>query len=196
VASRATLDRSYVAGSGAVFVSLFQVVPDIATVLLVDDDPIILRCHVRCLNDEFRIETYSNPVDAYRRVLEGQVDVVVSDVSMPGMTGLELLGAIQRRDPFLPVILVSASSTIDGADKAILDGAFLCLTKAVDGAMFRAAVRLAVQYRRSPRTERPRSPPSKRPSALPRAGRPSAAPRPLHPSLAPSRPHSDARGLR
>lgn len=164
----------------------FQVVSDTATVLLVDDDPIIIRCHARSLNDEFIIETCSTALGAYRRVLEGGIDVVVSDVSMPEMTGFELLGAIHECDPFLPVILASASPTIDSANSALLDGAFVYLTKPVDGAMFRAAVRLAVQYRRSPRTERPRAPSSKRASAMPGAARPSAAPRSIHSSIAPS----------
>ena len=155
--------------------SCFHLVSETATVLLVDDDPIILRCHARCLNDEFLLERCSNARDAYRRIVEGRIDVVVSDVSMPEMTGFELLSAIHKFDPFLPVILASASSSIDDASNAIRDGVFVYLTKPVDGAMFRAAVRLAVQHGRSPRTDRPRSVPSRRPSAVPRSIRPSAA---------------------
>ena len=170
------VSRSCRSGSGAAVMSSCDLVLQTATVLLVDDDPVILRCHARCLNGEFSIETCSNARDAYRRVVEGRIDVVVSDVSMPEMTGFELLSALRKRDPFLPVILVSASSAIDDASNATNDGVFVYLTKPVDGAMFRAAVRLAVQYRRSPRTERPRSPPSKRPSAAPKSIRPSVAP--------------------
>jgi DNA-binding NtrC family response regulator len=147
-------------------VSSFHVVSQTATVLLVDDDPVILRCHVRSLNDEFLIETCSNGRDALRRTMDGGIDVVVSDVSMPEMTGFELQNAIHQRDPFLPVILASASPAID-AKKAMSQGVFVYLTKPVDGPMFRAAVRLAVQYRRSPKTERPQSRLSKPPSAAP-----------------------------
>jgi DNA-binding NtrC family response regulator len=148
-------------------VKLLSLVLENPTVLLVDDDPVILRCHARCLNDEFAIETCSSPLDAYRRVVEGRIDVVVSDVSMPEMTGFELLAAIRKHDPFLPVILASASNAIDNASSAISEGVFVYLTKPVDGPMFRAAIRLAVQYRRSPRTERPRASLSNRPSAAP-----------------------------
>ncbi len=136
-----------------------------ATVLLVDDDPVILRSHVRCLDGEFAVETCANAADADKRVAEGGIDVVVSDVSMPGMSGLELMGAIRTRDAYLPVILASALSAGSNAENAIDDGAFVYLTKPVDPATFRAAVRLAVQYRRTARraTGRPSAaPPSRR----------------------------------
>jgi DNA-binding NtrC family response regulator len=155
-----------VSSADAAAVSSFHLVSKTATVLLVDDDPIILRCHIRSLNDEFLIETCSNGPDALRRLMEGHIDVVVSDVCMPEMTGFELLSAIRQSDPRLPVILASASPTTD-ANQAMSDEVFVYLSKPVDGAMFRAAVRLAVQYRRSPKTERPRAPLSRRPSAAP-----------------------------
>jgi putative two-component system response regulator len=135
--------------------------PQSVTVLLVDDDPVILRSHVRCLDGEFAVETCANAIDADRRVAEGGIDVVVSDVSMPGMSGFELIGAIRTRDAHLPVILASALSALESAENAINDGAFVYLTKPVDPATFRAAVRLAVQYRRSARRT------TGRPSMLP-----------------------------
>jgi DNA-binding NtrC family response regulator len=133
------------------------------TVLLVDDDPVILRCHVRCLNGEFAVETYTNAIDAAERVAQGGIDVVVSDVSMPGMNGFELMGALRTRDQHLPVILASATSSRASAQGACDDGAFVYLTKPVDPATFRAAVRLAAQYRRTVRR------PANRPSTLPAA---------------------------
>jgi DNA-binding NtrC family response regulator len=136
--------------------------PKSATVLLVDDDPVILRAHVRWLNGEFSVETCDSGSAADRRVEAGGIDVVVSDVSMPGMTGFELLGAIRRRDLHLPVILASALSACENADEAIGNGAFVYLPKPVHPATFRAAVRLAVQYRRTARAS-----PSTRPSAPP-----------------------------
>ena len=130
-----------------------------ATVLLVDDDPVILRSHARCLDEEFFIETCANALEADRRIVEGGIDVVVSDVSMPGATGIELLGTLRARDARLPVILASASA-VDHAEATNGAGAFVFLRKPVDPPMFRAAVRLAVQYRRSPRTDAPGSPDS------------------------------------
>jgi DNA-binding NtrC family response regulator len=130
-------------------------------VLLVDDDPVILRCHARCLDGEFAVETCANALDADERVAQGGIDVVVSDVSMPGMDGFELISALRTRDQHLPVILASATPSRRGADDAGDDGAFVYLAKPVDPATFRAAVRLAAQYRRTVRR------PMDRPSALP-----------------------------
>ena len=126
--------------------------------LLVDDDPVILRSHARFLDDEFTIETCANGHDADRRVAEGGIDVVVSDVSMPGMTGFELLDAIRRRDARLPVIIASAHSALEPAERARGEDAFVYLSKPVDPATFRAAVRLAVHYRRTPKTTPPNTP--------------------------------------
>src|SRR5260221_4433957 len=92
-----------------------------ATVLLVDDDPVILRCHLRCLEGEFAVEMCSNGADAERCVAQGGIDVVVSDVSMPGMTGVELLGALRKRDVHLPVILASALPELDSGANALGD---------------------------------------------------------------------------
>jgi DNA-binding NtrC family response regulator len=138
-------------------------------VLLVDDDPVILRCHARCLDHEFDVELCTNALEAERRVAGGGIDVVVTDVSMPGMTGFELLGALRARDAHLPVILASAQSATDRAADAVREGAFAYLMKPVEGAMLRAAVRLAAQYRRSPRTDRPPPHSLLRPSAAPRS---------------------------
>lgn len=133
------------------------------TVLLVDDDPVILRCHVRCLEGEFAVETCANALDADQRVAQGGIDVVVSDVSMPGMNGFELIRALRTRDQHLPVILASATPAREGAKNVGDDGVFVYLTKPVDPATFRAAVRLAAQYRRAVWR------PTARPSALPAA---------------------------
>src|SRR5688572_18556646 len=103
--------------------------PKSVTVLIVDDDPVILRSHIRCLNGEFAVETCNDGLEAEQRVAAGGIDVVVSDVSMPGMNGIELLGAIRTRDAHLPVILASALSAIEGADDAIGNGAFVYLPK-------------------------------------------------------------------
>ena len=135
--------------------------------LLVDDDPVILRCHIRCLDDEFDVETCSNASDAERRVAEGGIDVVVSDVSMPGMTGFQLMASLRRTDAYLPVILASAVQMLDCADDALDEGAFVYLTKPVAPAMLRAAVRLAAQYRRTARTEPPPAPSPRFTSAPP-----------------------------
>lgn len=131
--------------------------------LLVDDDPVILRSHARCLDGEFAVETCASALDADRRVAKGGIDVVVSDISMPEMSGLELLSAIRTRDAYLPVILASAAATLESRNQAIDDGAFVYLGKPVNPAMFRAAVRLAVQHRRTHRRG-----PSRRPSTAPR----------------------------
>ncbi|MGZ8471587.1 MAG: response regulator, partial [Gemmatirosa sp.] len=56
-------------------------------------------------------------------------DIVVSDVRMPGVDGLQLLAAARAQDPTLPVVLMTAQATLQSAIQAVNDGAFYYLQK-------------------------------------------------------------------
>ncbi len=81
-------------------------------VLVVDDDPQFADVIVEMLQAHgFEASSVNDADDALRRVAERQVDVVVSDVEMPGKSGFELLKELTRDSPELPVILMSAGVT-------------------------------------------------------------------------------------
>jgi EAL domain-containing protein (putative c-di-GMP-specific phosphodiesterase class I)/CheY-like chemotaxis protein len=125
------------------------------TVLLVDDEPAFLRALARFLGEgPHRIETLSSATDAVERVRRGGVDVVVSDISMPGMTGLELLRSIRAHERDLPVVLVTGLPALESATEAIDYGAFKYLVKPIDPAALRSTVDQAIQLYRLARLKR------------------------------------------
>lgn len=129
--------------------------PRETTVLLVDDEPAFLRALARYLGEgPHRIETFATAPEAIERVRKGGVDVVVSDISMPGMTGLELLRAIRIHEPDLPVVLVTGLPALESATEAIEHGVLKYIVKPVDPAALRSTVDQAVQLYRLARMKR------------------------------------------
>lgn len=102
-------------------------------VLLVDDNPLVLRCLKRALAAcPLPIETCASAGSALEWVASGNVDVVISDVDMPGMSGLELLRQVHALDSDLPVALLTGVPCVDTAAEAVEHGAFSYLLKPVD----------------------------------------------------------------
>ncbi|HKY36382.1 MAG TPA: protein kinase [Polyangiaceae bacterium] len=119
-------------------------------VLLVDDQPKLLRLFERSLTKAgHEVVTAENGRSAVELVRTQDFDVVVSDVRMPDMGGVELLRELHERDPDLPVLLVSGSPDLQTALKAVEYGAFEYLTKPVPFDKLEASVVRAVACRRS-----------------------------------------------
>jgi len=100
-------------------------------VLLVDDDPGVRFALTEVLTDRgYRVVTAGSGAQALT-MLDG-VDVVVTDLSMPGMDGLELVAQIRARRPGLPVILLTAHGSDNMVRIASSRGACGCLSKPFD----------------------------------------------------------------
>jgi len=101
------------------------------TVLLVDDEPGVRFALTEVLCDRgYRVVTAGSGAQALG-LLDG-VDVVVTDFSMPGMDGLELVSQIAARAPALPVILLTAHGSENLIRLACARGACGCLSKPFD----------------------------------------------------------------
>jgi serine/threonine protein kinase/ActR/RegA family two-component response regulator len=122
----------------------------VGRVLLVDDNESLRRVFHRALTRAgFSVVEVSNGADAMAVVPEGEFDVVVSDVRMPDMDGVELLANIRDHDADLPVLLMSGDPDLDTAMKAVKFGAFEYLAKPVPLAGLEASVSKAIELRRS-----------------------------------------------
>src|SRR5262245_43541296 len=88
-------------------------------ILLVDDEPAILRVYTRILSESgYTIECASGGAQALEHLARESFDVIVSDIAMPGMTGIQLLRAVRSRDLDVPVILATGNPQTDTAVQA------------------------------------------------------------------------------
>jgi len=120
-----------------------------ARLLVIDDEPNLQYSLVKSLSSETlavaTAGTARQGIDAVRRQ---NPDVVILDVRLPDMTGLEAFDEIRRIDPRLPVIIITAFSTADTAIEAMKRGAFEYLLKPVDFHQLRELVDKAIELSR------------------------------------------------
>ncbi len=120
------------------------------TVLLVDDEPFILRGLARMLErTAFASMPCATPNRAIECVLRQDIVLVVTDMTMPEMSGLELLRAIRNLDATLPVVLMTGNPNPFSVAQALEYGASECLIKPFDMAMFRQTVQRLARLPRS-----------------------------------------------
>jgi EAL domain-containing protein (putative c-di-GMP-specific phosphodiesterase class I) len=123
--------------------------PDAVRVLLVDDDVAVRRAYQRALaRSGWSVETASNGKEGIECVKRASFDVILSDISMPEMDGLEFLRAVREQDLDVPVILLTGQPGLDSATRAVEYGAFRYLAKPVDLLVLReTASRAATLYK-------------------------------------------------
>ena len=93
------------------------------TLLIVDDEPAILKALQRIVRDEgYKVLTALDGEEALRLVASESVDVVLSDMDMPGMTGLDLMVRLRRNHPSAVRLLLTGRGTLAAAVGAINDG--------------------------------------------------------------------------
>ncbi len=100
---------------------------------IVDDDHSIRFVLEKALaREQFAVRSFSNPRDVLLALELDTPQVLVSDIRMPGGSGIDLLGKVKARHPGLPVIIMTAFSDLDSAVSAFQGGAFEYLTKPFD----------------------------------------------------------------
>jgi two-component system nitrogen regulation response regulator NtrX len=124
-------------------------------VLVVDDETGIQSALSRILEYErYQVTIAGNAPDAIERVREGGVDLVLMDVKMPGMDGLEALEEMLRLVPDLPVVMISGHGTIQTAVEASRKGAYDFLEKPLDRDRILLTVRNGIAARNLVRENR------------------------------------------
>jgi CheY-like chemotaxis protein len=118
-------------------------------VLLVDDQRELRRLLERALvKAGHEVVTASNGREAIALAAQSRFDLVISDVRMPDLGGVELLERLHAEDAELPVLLVSGSPDLDTAMKAVKYGAFEYLVKPVGFEKLRDSAARAIELRR------------------------------------------------
>ena len=103
--------------------------PKMKKLLIVDDDGYSRSSFVSQLEDAYEIEEAENGDEALTKLAEADFDAVLSDIRMPGMSGIELLEKITERHPDIRVLMISALDQVDTAVEAMRKGAYDYLVK-------------------------------------------------------------------
>ncbi|HBX8464280.1 TPA: two-component system response regulator GlrR [Klebsiella pneumoniae] len=124
-----------------------------ARLLLVDDDPELLKLlGMRLVSEGYSVVTAESGPEALRVLGREKVDLVISDLRMDEMDGLQLFSEIQKGHPGMPVIILTAHGSIPDAVAATQQGVFSFLTKPVDKDALYKAIDEALEQR-SPATD-------------------------------------------
>jgi EAL domain-containing protein (putative c-di-GMP-specific phosphodiesterase class I)/CheY-like chemotaxis protein len=125
-------------------------------IVLVDDDDNLLRAFGRTLeragHDVTRVGDGRAACELMANIDVKEVDVVVTDLSMPGAGGLDVMRAAHRLDPDLPVLLMTGLPSVETAVQALEQGAFRYLLKPIEPDALREAVDRAVELRQASRS--------------------------------------------
>jgi DNA-binding NtrC family response regulator len=117
-------------------------------ILVVDDEEIVIKSCVRILGGgEYQVDTAADGFAAVRMIEDNGYDVVILDIMMPKMDGLEVLRRVKESHPDVDVIMVTGLSQIDTAVQAMKLGAFDYLSKPFDPDELQLVVKRALERR-------------------------------------------------
>ena len=139
------------------------------SVMVVDDESSIRSAVEQWLSlSGFEVQLFSRADECLAQLPAHFPGVILSDVRMPGMTGLDLLAEVQRRDADLPVILLTGHGDVPMAVEAMRDGAYDFLEKPFSPETLLGSLRRALEnagwfWKTAPCTSRPTTAPNSTP---------------------------------
>ncbi len=120
-----------------------------SSILLIDDDDSLRRVMEFSLTEAgHRVEAAGSGEEGLRLLEKGAFDAVISDITMPGMSGMEVLAKVRERDAAVPVVMITAYGTIESAVEAMKQGAFDYITKPFNRDELRLTLERAIRMRR------------------------------------------------
>ncbi len=122
--------------------------PEKKQVLVVDDEANLRRVlSAQLARDGYEVHTAEDGEAGLAFLKEHHIDLVITDLRMPRLDGMDLLRAALRDDPSRPVVMLTAHGTVDNAVEALKTGAFDYITKPFDQAEVRVVVKKALRTR-------------------------------------------------
>lgn len=110
-------------------------------ILVLDDEPLMLRYLEKHLGmNKYEVSVFESPQEALASLSKNSVDLIISDVKMPEMTGDEVLNHVLEHHPEIGIILITGFGSINHAVNAVQKGAFDYITKPFSGAEILARV--------------------------------------------------------
>ena len=120
-----------------------------ATIIIVDDEPDLLLLLKIILTEktDYKVLTTSDPHQAIDWCREYHADLLISDLRMPEIGGIELLKIVKEIDPNLALIIITAFGTVESAVEAMRHNAFDYITKPFRKEQILATVEKALKWR-------------------------------------------------
>lgn len=116
-------------------------------IMLIDNEEGLCRMMEAVLKDNgFAVKAYTRSFMAVEEFVPGQWDLVVTDIKMPGMDGLEVLQKVKAKEPTIPVIMITAYATVEMSIQALRKGAYDMLTKPFEPEELLYRVKNALQH--------------------------------------------------
>ena len=102
-----------------------------AQILIVDDEVDMLALLAMIITEKtnHRATTTNNPLEVPKLIKEGAFDLLIADLKMPGMGGIELIDEVRKIDKSIPILIITAYGSIESAEEAIHKGAYDYITK-------------------------------------------------------------------
>jgi diguanylate cyclase (GGDEF)-like protein len=123
-------------------------------ILIIDDERAIRKMLSEYLGDDYTCETAASAAEALERLRAGRFRLVVSDINMPGISGIELVPRVRELSPDTVVIMMSGAQTVESAVEAMRVGAFDYFVKPFDLRHVEAAMRRALDHQRLAEAQR------------------------------------------
>ena len=119
-------------------------------ILVVDDEPNMLRLLKTILMDKtgYEVTTTNNPLEVSKLLQESHYDLVVTDLKMPLVDGIDLIGIVRNIDAAMPIIVITAYGTIETAEEAIQKGAYDFITKPFRKETILITIKRALEWKR------------------------------------------------
>ena len=118
-----------------------------ARILVVDDEEIVIKSCLRILGGDYQVETAQDGQEALRKIEENSYEVIILDIMMPNIDGLEVLRRVKEGHPDVDVIMITGLSQIDTAVQAMKLGAFDYISKPFDPDEIKLVVQRAIERR-------------------------------------------------
>ncbi|MBI2355150.1 MAG: sigma-54-dependent Fis family transcriptional regulator [Deltaproteobacteria bacterium] len=117
-------------------------------VIVVDDDPLACRILTRMLGPDYLVDAFGNGEEALAHFRRQGAEIILSDVKMPRLGGMELLARVKEINPEVPVFIITGHSSLAGAVTAVKNGAYDYIAKPFDPDDVLARINRALKERR------------------------------------------------
>jgi DNA-binding NtrC family response regulator len=120
-----------------------------AQILIVDDEVDMLALLAMIITEKtnHRATTTNNPLEVPKLIKEGAFDLLIADLKMPGMGGIELIDEVRKIAKSIPILIITAYGSIESAEEAIHKGAYDYITKPFRKEQILIAINRALEWK-------------------------------------------------